>query len=354
MKQRWMSKAIMVGLLLAPASVSSQDGAGATTGISVGRGAAIPEVYTVRPGDTLWDISAFFYGNPYEWPRVWSYNPEITNPHWIYPDDRVRLRAAGAPESTSAARISVRSVASTSGTVYLRNEAFLDEDALERRGTIVGSPSERAFLVEPDMVYVNFDEEEHHPSPGDVYTIYRPVDEDDRGSGEDGELVRILGTVRIVSWDEEDGAARARIIESVDVVERGFHIAPITTEYELHAPVAATADVQGEVIASVTGHSHHVETSVIFIDVGTEDGVREGNRAFVVRRHDPVRHGDITVGLERGVPDYREVDEPERYPVEVVGEGIVVHTSEHNAAVYLRGAIDGVVVGDRVEFRTGY
>jgi hypothetical protein len=58
----------------------------------------IPERYVVRSGDTLWDVTGRFYGNPWEWPRVWSYNPEITNPHWIYPLDQLRLRPPGSAQ----------------------------------------------------------------------------------------------------------------------------------------------------------------------------------------------------------------------------------------------------------------
>jgi len=49
------------------------------------------ELYTVKRGDTLWDISARFLKNPYLWPRLWQRNPYITNPHWIYPGNTVRL-----------------------------------------------------------------------------------------------------------------------------------------------------------------------------------------------------------------------------------------------------------------------
>ena len=58
-------------------------------------GGAVPPVHVVRKGDTLWDISWFYFSNAWEWPRVWSYNPEITNPHWIYPGDQVRLVQGG-------------------------------------------------------------------------------------------------------------------------------------------------------------------------------------------------------------------------------------------------------------------
>jgi hypothetical protein len=50
-------------------------------------------VYTIKKGDTLWDISSKFLKDPFLWPKLWERNPYITNPHWIYPGNPIRLTA---------------------------------------------------------------------------------------------------------------------------------------------------------------------------------------------------------------------------------------------------------------------
>jgi hypothetical protein len=50
-------------------------------------------VYTIKKGDTLWDISSKFLKDPFLWPKLWERNPYITNPHWIYPGHPIRLSA---------------------------------------------------------------------------------------------------------------------------------------------------------------------------------------------------------------------------------------------------------------------
>ena len=50
-----------------------------------------PQTYIVEEGDTLWDISSIFLEQPWLWPQLWRLNPEISNPHLIYPGDVLRL-----------------------------------------------------------------------------------------------------------------------------------------------------------------------------------------------------------------------------------------------------------------------
>ena len=51
----------------------------------------VPDVYIVKKGDTLWDISGVFLENPWSWPQLWEKNSYIKNPHLIYPGDRLHL-----------------------------------------------------------------------------------------------------------------------------------------------------------------------------------------------------------------------------------------------------------------------
>ena len=62
-----------------------------------------PDRYVVQPGDTLWDISAKFLTDPWYWPEIWHINPQVANPHLIYPGDELALTwVNGRPQVTLA------------------------------------------------------------------------------------------------------------------------------------------------------------------------------------------------------------------------------------------------------------
>jgi len=59
-----------------------------------------PEEYTIVKGDTLWDLSQKFLNNPWYWPKIWSLNPGIENPHWIYPGNKLHIvPGEGGPQA---------------------------------------------------------------------------------------------------------------------------------------------------------------------------------------------------------------------------------------------------------------
>ena len=78
-------KNTVLGLLLAVLVSVAQ--AGDVLSLKAGH----PQTYVVKRGDTLWDISAMFLDDPWLWPELWYYNPQVENPHLIYPGDVLKL-----------------------------------------------------------------------------------------------------------------------------------------------------------------------------------------------------------------------------------------------------------------------
>lgn len=307
----------------------------------------VPEFYVVRRGDTLWDLTRRYYGTPWEWPRVWSYNPEVTNPHWIYPDDRLRLAPAGGqvpgPEE-GAPRVA--------GSVWLRDQGYLDIDALRTAGRIVGSREEHMMLAPSDELYIRFSEDAE-VRPGAELTVFREMHPDEREQAGKGRLVRIFGTVRIHSYDADERLARATVTEALDPVERGFRVANVRRRFDLVPPVANALDLNAEVVATVRPRELIGEHQVIFVNAGSDQGIVAGNRFFVVRARDEWRT-TLPMGEMRAGAVEPETPRLEDYPDEVIAEARVVTVRPDSCTLLVVESESEVFVGDRVELREGY
>ena len=90
----------MLKRLLAVAAAMLLTFAGAV--VSAELRAGHPTTYVVQKGDTLWDIAGKFLGQPWLWPEIWQANPQVENPHRIYPGDTLSLvYVDGEPRITS-------------------------------------------------------------------------------------------------------------------------------------------------------------------------------------------------------------------------------------------------------------
>jgi hypothetical protein len=330
-----------------------------------------PEFHTVERGDTLWDISGAYFENPWRWPQVWGLNPQITNPHWIYPGDQVRLRPSGQGSATRSIPVSGATPASAPAparvapaTVFLRDEGWLDRDEAEAAGTIVGSPEDQMLLSEGDRAYVEF--RRRTPHVGESFTIYQEAHRARGGDRASGHVVRVIGTATVERWDRERHIATVRITESLDSIERGERVAAIPRRLQAVPPVTNTVNLRAHIVATVQPRELVGQHMVVFLDRGAEDGVARGNRLFVVRRGDAWQASLTTSaaaasgrGLDRD-GDGR-VDAPPgsttaagNLPEEIVGEILVVDVRPRSATAIVTSSISEVTVGDVLEMRRGY
>ena len=109
-----------------------------------------PDTYTVQKGDTLWDIAARFLNEPWLWPEIWQANPQVENPHLIYPGDVLSLAYLGGRPTLVKKSPAVRRMDSAIDALPLSEiEAFLekahvfDEDPSDRLPYVVALEENR-------------------------------------------------------------------------------------------------------------------------------------------------------------------------------------------------------------------
>jgi hypothetical protein len=356
---------------------AKQQGRGYRLGAAGSHPVGGKDVHVVTEGDTLWDISAHYLGDPWHWPELWSYNPEITNPHWIYPLDQIRLSmdaltqdqnaaklVAGAPSDKGATQgvlsgtetapsVVVPKNAWKPGMIFLRDQGYLDDEALRTSGQIIGGNEEHMLLSPSDQVYIRFRSDEDIQA-GQAYTVFRTIQKTERTEKERGTLVKILGMVVIRSYDRDKRVARGLVTEALEPIERGIFVAKMDRRFDLVTPKRNQSNVVARIIASVQPRTLLAYSNVVFLDVGEGRGIEPGNRFFVVRRGDVWLEGLRTKATDVGniaeVPPY----DPDLLPKEVVAELRVVKVRKNTTiAIITRSDID-LAIGDTAEMRSGF
>ena len=345
---------LMVGVAVAQVGVAVDEPEQSAAKDKVEVPADMPELYTVKEGDTLWDITQSYYGDPYRWPQVWSYNPDITNPHWIYPDLEVRLRPGDEDVIKTAPSGFKRASGGGGGThaVYMAEYGFLNKYALNDAGFIIGANTEHMMMADTDILYLRFNEGVE-PEVGKVYTVFREIEPLERESLEKGTLVRILGEVLLQDYDMKRGVGHGLVVNTIDGLERGFRLAPLERHFYWVDVVPADRSLRATVVASLYPRKLPSTNQIVFVNVGAEEGVALGNRFYVVRQGDEWRksaEGSVGREIETTVP---LPDPPKHYPWEVVALGRVVNVQPHTAAILLERAKRAVRLGDRAELRKG-
>ena len=275
-----------------------------------------PERYTVVKGDTLWDISARFLNNPWYWPEIWHVNPQVANPHLIYPGDRLALvYIDGKPRITKVATSDVvklspqvRSEAIDTPIPAIPLDAiasFLTETRIVSPEEINGAPyvlegeDGRIITGAGDRIYARGEK------PADRVGIFRRskefVDPDTgeflgleprsiaRGNvnAENGDVL----TVGITKSSEE-----VRIGDRLLVNEDRR----LTTSF---VPSSPDSEIEGKMISVDGGVSQIGQYDVVAINRGEREGLAPGNVLAVLKAgnmvRDPVTGETIELPSER-------------------------------------------------------
>jgi LysM domain len=337
-------------------------------------GGEVPGAHVVRRGDTLWSISDYYYKNPYEWPRIWSYNTQIKNPNWIYPGDEVRLKPGGTigqegatagrtalPYTSEQMTITDRRRRVPNDTVFLRDEGWIRDEEDEVWGDVRGASRDKMFLSDFDEVYLHIDSG-HDVHIGQELTIFRPI----HPSSSAGTIVQIDGTARIDQWNARDRVARAQVVESLNVIERGARVGPLARSFEIVPPQRNDGEVQAHVLASIHPNEFYGQHQIVFIDKGESAGLKLGNRLFVLRRGDPWRQSlvypiagyRVSPDDEKPMPSMEDTPGSRRddknYPDEVVGELRVVALKKDSATCVVTQSKVEIERNDLAVARKGY
>ncbi|PAR47471.1 peptidoglycan-binding protein [Vibrio metoecus] len=245
-----------------------------------------PTTYTVVKGDTLWDISALYLDSPWLWPRLWQINPEIDNPHLIYPGDKLTLiwrdgqpvlslkpMRKLSPQVRMLEKQAVPTVQEGLVLPYLQSDRLIAQTALQQSVRVIGSSDGRKYLTKQDQLYITGVQTEKK------WGIYREVAQYQRDDDVMvalrlvalGELAMTGGNFSGLSLQEQNQEILANDIAlpEVDIEERQLS----TTFYPQPAPVGSEAHILG----SLEGSQYAGQNQVVVMDQGSSDGLAQGS-----------------------------------------------------------------------------
>jgi hypothetical protein len=310
-----------------------------------------PERYVVVKGDTLWDISERFLDSPWLWPEVWYVNPQIENPHLIYPGDVISLvyidgkpqlrvqRGKGTYKLSPKARVerldkAIPTIPIDAIQQFLTQPLVADQSTLENAAYVVSSADEHLIVGAGDRVYVRGIEAEQ----GDRYHVFRPGD-----AYKDPQTGEILGYEALYLGDansEKFGdPSTLRLIRTTREINIGDRVMPMTQE-DVHAyftPHTSDTAIEGTIISVVDGVSQIGQYQIVALNRGTREGVDVG-MVFEV-----LQTGEIIADQVS-----KKRDATVKLPDEKAGLLMVFRTFEKVSFGLILKATSALHVGDRV------
>ena len=295
--------------------------------------------YTVKKGDTLWDISSQFLTDPWFWPEIWHKNKQVENPHLIYPGDVLTLiYIKGQPQivvnETAAVKITntTRSVKTISenGQTIIKLSPRIRKQGLDATIVTIPGDSIRQFLTKPRVVtqqeldnapYILASEDDHMIMGEDNiiyvrgeldkervrYTVFRPGDEliDPETEETLGFEAVYTGEAHITKYGDP---ATGRLTSTEREVLLGDRLLPLDKSKadNVYYPRTPDGEIKGQIVSLFDALFGIARFQVAVINRGKHDGLETGHLletrilgATVRDRYDPEDRGDINLPERR-------------------------------------------------------
>lgn len=319
--------------------------------------------YEVKKGDTLWGISKKFIEDPYYWPDLWANNPDIQNPHFIYPGQKLRIYSGPItvvgvvdeepapppvplvlpepPPPPPAAAVEAPQPPAVMISVP-SGVSFVGEEADRSKGRIFDFSDSRYFAGSGDTVFVRVPTEAKI-AVGDQLQIIKsraeiihPVTKKRLGFQVDQ-----LGILEITALGKDLHTAIIR--KSFREIERGAWLSPRPAVNSEIALRRAVSDVSGLVVAAAIQKEFHGPNEAIFVDLGERQGLEVGNLLTVTRPLATTNLAEVKNKSDRGLT----------YPDELIAYALVVEINPDTATAIILKSLGPTAVGDQVKAQTG-
>lgn len=300
--------------------------------------------YTVKKGDTLWDISQRFNDTPWQWPDLWRENDQLPNPHWIYPGERIRLhRKSGSHQlETQPVPVSISQVETSTPKIeppplvqfhynLMDRIGFIRKPAVTPVGYIDKAIKERELISANDQIYIRppGSQSTLNLSPGQRLTVFRVQSPTPARNSRNviGTQHYLLGIVEIIT--NESHYAIGKIIQNFREINPGDPLMAYEAFSEDIDVTESTPGIEGTIIAAEEQSKMIGDHVVGFIDKGRVDNIRPGQIYSI--------YSQKSIG-QRRIP---------AKPVEI-GTCIVLRTEETTSTIYVTRALDMIEPGEKI------
>jgi hypothetical protein len=279
----------------------------------------VPGTYVVKKGDTLWGISGMYLRQPWRWPELWQVNPQIDNPHLIYPGDELRLQWVDGQPRLMVSRgrdvklvpgmrvepldLAIPLIPLNEVGPFLLRHRILSARELESAAYVVAGAQGHLISAPGDRIFGRG----RFPESERVYGIYRPGET--YREPVTGELLgyqaQDIGSAQLLSASREDVKELeiTRVTEEVRISDRLIPMQERILDATFH-PRAPETPIEGGLMIAVDGGVSQIGAlDIVVLNRGVRDGLEIGHVLAIYQTGELVY--DEIAGENVRLPDAR-------------------------------------------------